>query len=95
VIRRANLILLALALAIIVYVAGCTDAGQESAASSSEPSTPTTVVRTPIDVLIPDQGDAYPVYSQCDGHGHRVFASRHPERFVVITDPSCPGGEQR
>jgi hypothetical protein len=27
---------------------------------------------------------------RCDGHGHRVYASRHPIEFVVIDDKTCP-----
>jgi hypothetical protein len=60
---------------------------------------PINYIGDPVEIVLGDTGKlgigVEPVYHQCDGHGHRVYASRHPIRFVVISDPTCPGGPDR
>jgi hypothetical protein len=64
----------------------------DSAASGMLRNAPV-VVATEVEVLLTHEqgteGGVEPVYSQCDHHGHRVFASRHPIRFQVVNDDSC------
>jgi hypothetical protein len=92
--RRVLVVLLGLGMAVL---SSCSEGGET--ASKGEPSSGrvidhgTVIVKNPIDVLFTDSTTDVPiVLSQCDNHGHRVFASRHPEDFVVIDDPSCPDG---
>jgi hypothetical protein len=60
---------------------------------------PINYIGSPVEVVLGDTGKldigVEPVYHQCDGHGHRVYASRHPIDFRVVTDPTCPGGPER
>lgn len=64
-------------------------------ASGGEERHDATNITTPIEALFtyeaggPGDIAVEGVYTQCDLYGHRVYASRHPERPIVITDPSC------
>jgi hypothetical protein len=50
----------------------------------------TVVVSNPHEILLTDNVSKAPlVISQCDDHGNRVFASRHPEWRQAVRDPSC------
>jgi hypothetical protein len=93
-------VLLTSLLSIVVAVPAAwwvTARAADSAANSMLRNAPV-VVGTEVEVLLTDEqgteGGVEPVYSQCDRHGHRVFASRHPIHFQVVEDLSCPGGER-
>jgi hypothetical protein len=70
--------------------------GGSAPATADPPPLPLLNVTNPVEVLFgPGMTAGFglePVYSQCDNHGHRVFASRHPIDFRVLNDPTCPGG---
>jgi hypothetical protein len=66
--------------------------GGSAPATADPPPLPQVNVTNPVEVFFgPGMTAGFglePVYSQCDNHGHRVFASRHP----MLNDPTCPGG---
>lgn len=78
----------------VLAVAACSGS---QAATAEPPHPPESDVTNPVEVFFRDSTgfSVEPVYSQCDNHGHRVFASRHPIDFRVLDDPSCPGAPSR